>query len=90
VIPPRLFHTPSMEVSSVVSILYLNPDHPIARAIYEPAIIDGKGAAHWSEILDHVGSARPCPVAGSDTAHGEFILRVIETRLERAPDGGRF
>jgi AraC-like DNA-binding protein len=81
VVPPRMFHAPSMQASSVVSILYLEPNHPIASAIREPAIIDSKGAVDWSEVLDCVGSALPSQVAEREIAPDKFVSLVVETRL---------
>jgi len=81
VIPPRMFHAPSMEGRSAVSILYLESDHPIARAVREPAIIDGNGAEHWLDVLDRVGSALPSQVAEQEITSGKFISLVVETQL---------
>jgi len=81
VIPSRMFHTPSMEARSAVSILYLDSSHPIARAVREPAVIDGKGAEHWFEVLDCVGSALPSQAAEQKLAPDKFISLVVETQL---------
>jgi AraC-like DNA-binding protein len=81
VIPPRMFHAPSMEARSAASILYLESSHPIARAVREPAIIDGNGAEHWLDILDRVGSALPSQVAEQEITSDKFISLVVETRL---------
>jgi len=75
VLPAHLFHAPLMCARSAVSIVYLNPEHPAARLISRPAVLDGRGAAKLEDIVDR--AALPAACAADSGVH-PFVAQWID------------
>ncbi|MBV9566048.1 MAG: AraC family transcriptional regulator [Bradyrhizobium sp.] len=70
VLPARLVHAPMMRSCSIVTNIYIAPDHPAVSGVARPSTMDGRGAARLNEILDRVASqmSRVAAVEGYEAA----------------------
>lgn len=70
-IPASLPHASRGSMASIVTHLYVPPDHPAVRGVVVPQILRGIGAQSPSEIIDAVGSVRREPLR--DARHAATI-----------------